>query len=101
MTKLITIIFLISSVNILINVNNFTFSLPSIEIKQIGYSFLLAFWAIVGWEVIGNYSKEAKDTKTLTNAVVFSAIIVSSVYFLVGLAICFGEFEQSKENFKK
>jgi len=99
-SSLITIIFLISSINILMNVNSFTFSLPTIEINQIGYSFLLAFWAIVGWEVIGNYSEEAKDTKTLKNSVIFSAIIVSSVYFLVSLAICFGEFDQSKENFK-
>jgi len=96
----ITVIFLISSINILMNVNDFVFTLPDVEIKQIGYSFLLVFWAIVGWEVIGNYSDEAKDTKTLTNAVVFSAITVSCVYFIVCLAICFGEFEHSKENFK-
>lgn len=96
----ITIMFLVSSINILLDVKNFVFALPSIEIKEIGYSFLLVFWAIVGWEVIGNYSNEAKDTKTLTNAVIFSAITVSIVYALVSLAICFGEFEQGKENFQ-
>lgn len=96
----ITVIFLVSSITILFNVNNFTFTLPNIEIQQVGYSFLLVFWAIVGWEVIGNYSDDAKDTKTLKNAVVFSAIVVSSVYFIVSLAICFGEFEHNNEDFK-
>ena len=90
----ITIIFLISSLNILLQTSNFSLLIPSIEFSQIGYSFLLAFWAIVGWEVIGNYSNEVKETKTLTNAVIFSAIIVSLVYILICLAILFGDFEK-------
>ena len=97
----ITIIFLISSLNILLQTSNFSLLIPSIEFSQIGYSFLLAFWAIVGWEVIGNYSNEVKETKTLTNAVIFSAIIVSLVYILICLAILFGDFEKKGiENFK-
>ena len=97
----ITIIFLISSLNILLQTSNFSLLIPSIEFSQIGYSFLLAFWAIVGWEVIGNYSNEVKETKTLTNAVIFSAIIVSLVYILICLAILFGDFEKKGlESFK-
>ena len=97
----ITIIFLISSLNILLQTSNFSLLIPSIEFSQIGYSFLLAFWAIVGWEVIGNYSNEVKETKTLTNAVIFSAIIVSLVYILICLAILFGDFEnKGLESFK-
>ena len=96
----ITLIFLISGINILLDVNDFSFTLPNIGIKQMGYAFLLVFWAIVGWEVIGNYSTEAKDTKTLTQAVIISAIVVSCVYLIVSLAICFGQFDQGKENFK-
>lgn len=97
----ITIIFLISSINILLQTRNFSLVIPSIEFSQIGYSFLLAFWAIVGWEVIGNYSNEVKETKTLTNAVIFSAIIVSLVYILICLAILFGDFEKKGlESFK-
>jgi APA family basic amino acid/polyamine antiporter len=91
-TSSVTVIFLISSINILLNVDSFTLTFPHVEIKEIGYSFLLVFWAIVGWEVIGNYSNEVKNTKTLTNAVVFSAIVVSLVYILVALAVCFGDF---------
>ena len=90
----ITIIFLISSINILVQTSSFSLVIPSLKFSQIGYSFLLAFWAIVGWEVIGNYSNEVKETKTLTNAVIFSAIIVSLVYILICLAILFGDFEK-------
>ena len=89
----ITLIFLISSINIILKTSSFEFFIPSIELSQVGYSFLLAFWAIVGWEVIGNYSNEVKETKTLTNAVMFSAITVSLVYILICLAIVFGDFE--------
>lgn len=93
----ITIIFFLSSVNILLNVNEFNFSLPNIDISQMGYSFLLVFWAIVGWEVIGNYSNEVEKSKTLTNAVIFSAVVVSLVYILIALSICFGEFPKNEE----
>ena len=97
----ITLIFFISSINILLNTTNFTFVIPSLELSQIGYSFILAFWAIVGWEVIGNYSNEVKETKTLTNAVMFSAIIVSTVYILMCLSISFGDFpNKANESFK-
>lgn len=90
----ITIIFLISSINILLQTSSFSLVIPSLEFSQVGYSFLLVFWAIVGWEVIGNYSNEVKETKTLTKAVIFSAIIVSLVYILICLAILFGDFEK-------
>ncbi|MDX1808454.1 MAG: amino acid permease [Sulfurospirillaceae bacterium] len=92
-TTAITLIFFISSVNILIHAHSFTFILPHIQIKEIGYSFLIVFWAIVGWEVIGNYSNEVKDQRTLINAVIFSAVIVSCIYFLIALAVCVGDFQ--------
>ncbi|UTJ07231.1 APC family permease [Arcobacter roscoffensis] len=93
----ITIIFLLSSIYVLFNINEFSFSFPNIEVSQIGYSFVLAFWAIVGWEVIGNYSNEVKETNIITRSVVLSAIIVSLVYILVTLAICFGDFPKNEE----
>lgn len=98
-TSAITIIFFLSSINILLSVNEFHFSLPSITLKEVGYSFIIVFWSIVGWEVIGNYSKEVEHTNTLTRAVVFSASITSLVYILITLAICFGEFPKD-EDFK-
>ncbi len=100
-TSAITLIFLISSIDILLSVNSFDFALPYIEPNKIGYSFLLVFWAIVGWEVIGNYSNEVEESKTLTKAVIISAIIVSLIYVLVALAICFGEFpDKITQSFK-
>ncbi len=87
----VAIIFLLSSINILLQTKSFIFLLPYFDIDKIGYSFLLIFWSIVGWEVIGNYSNDVKDTNTLKKAVLFSAISVSSIYFLIALAVCFGE----------
>lgn len=92
-SSIISLIFLVSSINILLNTSSFDFSIPTISFEQLGYSFLLAFWAIVGWEVIGNYSNEVLHTKTLSRAVILSAIVVSLVYSLIAIAICFGEFE--------
>jgi len=97
----VALIFLISSIQILLQTQNFTFNLPQMNIEKIGYSFLLIFWSIVGWEVIGNYSNDVKDTKTLKNSVIFSAISVSIIYFLITLAICFADFpEKNIEPFK-
>jgi len=98
LTSLITVIFIVASINILINTNNFIFALPLFNFKDIGYSFLLVFWAIVGWEVIGNYSNDAKSSKTITSSVIFSAIIVSLVYILISLAITFGDFNLKTTN---
>ncbi len=92
-STLITLVFFICSIEILLNSSTFSFFLPSISLNEFGHSFVIVFWAIVGWEVIGNYSNEVEDKKTLLSAVVFSAIIISLVYSLVILAICFGTFE--------
>lgn len=93
----ITVIFFLSSINILLNVNEFVFLMPKISFKEFGYSLIIVFWAIVGWEVIGNYSKEVKESKTLSKAVILSAIIISSIYILTTLAICFGNFPKNEE----
>ena len=55
---------------------------------EFGKTILILFWAIVGWEVIGNYSNEVKNLKkTLNRAIVMSFFIVNLVYFLVALAL--------------
>ncbi|QKF81318.1 APC family permease [Halarcobacter ebronensis] len=96
-TSAITIIFLFSSINILFTTDHFSLNIHNISFEEFGYSFILVFWAIVGWEVIGNYSNEVENSITLTKAVVFSAIVVSLVYILMTLAICFGEFPKDEE----
>jgi len=97
-TSTITIVFLLSSVITLSQVNQFTFTLPTLKISEIGDAFLLAFWALVGWEVIGNYSNDIEDSKTLTKAVIFSAVMVAIIYLLLGAAISFGSFDHDNSN---
>ncbi len=93
----ITILFLLSSIVVLANVETYTFSLPTLSFNEFGYALLVVFWSIVGWEVIGNYSKEVEDTKTLTKSIIFSAIIISIVYIFLTLAITLGEFPKDEE----
>jgi len=93
----ITLIFFLASITILLGVNEFNLSIPSISTKEFGYALILVFWSIVGWEVIGNYSQEVEKTQTLTSAVKISAVTISLVYILSTLAICFGEFPQGEE----
>lgn len=95
-TSTITIIFLVSSLITLLDIEHFSFNLPQLADGEIGHAFLLAFWALVGWEVIGNYSNDIEDSTTLTKSVIFSAIMVAIVYLLLGAAISFGDFNQSK-----
>lgn len=53
-----------------------------------GYSLLLLFWTIVGWEVIGNYSDEIKDPdKTVSRAVVFCASVIAMVSLTVAAGV--------------
>ncbi len=93
----ITILFLLSSIVVLASVENYTFSFPTLSFNEFGYALLVVFWSIVGWEVIGNYSKEVEDTKTLTKSIVFSATIISIVYIFLTLAITLGEFPKDEE----
>jgi len=95
-TSATTLLFFVSSIVTLLDVKQFLVSFPKLEIGKVGDAFLLAFWALVGWEVIGNYSNEIKSKKTLIRAVIFSAVMVSIVYLLLAAAITFGVFEQSK-----
>lgn len=53
-----------------------------------GYTLLLLFWSVVGWEVIGNYSGDIRDPeKTLPQAIIGSAGIIALVTLTVAAAI--------------
>ena len=93
----ITILFLLSSIITLINIQEYRFTLPTITFNEFGYSLLVVFWSIVGWEVIGNYSKEVENTKTLTRSIIFSATVISIVYIFLALAISLGNFPKDEE----
>lgn len=96
----IVLLFLIASVYALtlhvdVDLASFDFN-----VKGLGYAFLLAFWAVVGWEIVGNYSNEAKDLNSLKKAIILSAIIFSIVYLLINFAIVFGDFGIKNGDFK-
>jgi amino acid efflux transporter len=59
----------------------------SIDVKDFGYSLLLLFWALIGWEVIGSYSLEMKDREnTIPKAIILSFSIIAAVSLSVALA---------------
>lgn len=60
------------------------------DLPSFGYSLLLLFWTIVGWEVIGNYSGDIEaPEKTIPKAISISAIVVAVVCLTVAAAIQF------------
>ncbi|MDP5276289.1 APC family permease [Chengkuizengella axinellae] len=64
------------------------FITTSFDVSSFGYSLLLLFWTIVGWEVIGNYSNEVKDVRsTIPKAIGFSALIITLVCLMVAASI--------------
>ena len=87
-TTIIGIILSLGSIAILVG-HETTFSVDSpFDMSLISRALLLAFWAIVGWEVVGNYSNEVNDPKrTIPKAVKISAVIISLIYLLVVCAI--------------
>lgn len=53
-----------------------------------GYTLLILFWIIVGWEVIGSFSGEVKDPKrSFLKAAIFSSIIIATVDIVVAAAV--------------
>ncbi|RXT06356.1 APC family permease [Ammoniphilus sp. CFH 90114] len=58
------------------------------EWPSFGYSLLLLFWCLVGWEIVGNYSGEVREpSKTIPRAIVFSAIVITVVSLTVAAAV--------------
>jgi amino acid transporter len=51
---------------------------------EFGYSLMLVFWVIVGWEVIGNYGADVQDpSKTIPRATAISAVTICLVSLVV------------------
>lgn len=62
--------------------------IASMDLSSLGRVVFLLFWAIIGWEVIGNYSDQVKDINTTIPAATgISLVVVTSTYLLVSLAL--------------
>ena len=58
------------------------------DMRTLGSTLLILFWAIIGWEVIGNYVEDVQDPRrTLMRAMRGSVAVVVLVYFLVTYAL--------------
>ena len=58
------------------------------EINSMGYTLLLLSWAIIGWEVIGNYIEDVENpNKTLMGAMKVSLSAVVLVYLISAFAL--------------
>lgn len=87
-SSVITVILLISSIVVLfqkgINIA------PISEVQWIPSlkAVMLLFWAIIGWEIVGNYSDQVKDLKkTIPAATTISLIVITITYLIIALAI--------------
>lgn len=93
-TTLIGIILSLGSIAILLGHETVVSLDAPLDMTLISRALLLSFWAIVGWEVIGNYSKEVKNPqKIIPRAVKISAVIISIIYLLVVSAIQFASLD--------
>lgn len=58
------------------------------EPGKLGYTLLLLFWAIIGWEIVGNYVEEVeKPEKTIMRAMKISVAAIIIVYLLSAFAL--------------
>jgi amino acid efflux transporter len=56
--------------------------------QSFGYAVLILFWAVFGWDIIGNYTDEVKDIrKTTTRGMSLSFIVIAAVYLVVAAAM--------------
>jgi APA family basic amino acid/polyamine antiporter len=67
--------------------------LPPLDPPAMGQTLLLLFWAVVGWEVVGNYGAEVADPRrTVPRAAVMAAVVVGMVSLAVAAGLQYGEF---------
>ncbi|GGG78933.1 APC family permease [Paenibacillus radicis (ex Gao et al. 2016)] len=60
----------------------------SFDPSAFGYALLILFWAIFGWEIIGNYSGDVREPKkTIRRAIWISIAAISAVDLVVAAAI--------------
>jgi APA family basic amino acid/polyamine antiporter len=86
-SSLIAIILIVSSLMIVFD-KGIVIQSQNISVMDFGKCILLLFWAIIGWEVVGNYTGQVRNVKKdISIATSISAIIISLTYMLVAIAI--------------
>ncbi|BCS87657.1 APC family permease [Pseudodesulfovibrio sediminis] len=62
-----------------------------LDLSIMGRTLLVLFWAIIGWEIIGNYSMEVRDPKrSVPQATALGVSAICIIYFLVAWALYCG-----------
>ncbi|VFQ42495.1 APC family permease [Desulfoluna butyratoxydans] len=58
------------------------------DLSAMGRTLLVLFWAIVGWEVIGNYTMDVRNpSRTIPQATALGVTGISGIYLLVAWAV--------------
>jgi len=84
----LTAVFLVAGGVLGLSVHPFSWPEPAWGNPDLGSTLLILFWAVVGWEVVANYSTDVRDPeKTIPRAGLVSLAAVSLVYMVTTLAL--------------
>ena len=88
LTGFTAVLLTLGSVYTLLFSSNIHFSGNQFSLSSFTHTLLLLFWAIIGWEVVGNYIEDIKDPeKTLKKAMTISIIVIVFLYLIVALSL--------------
>lgn len=85
----ITAILLVSGgIGVLTSVAHIQLPKGQPPLRDFGYTLLLLFWSIIGWEIIGNYIEDVKNpAKTIMSAMKVSLVAIVLVYLVTTFAL--------------
>lgn len=88
LSSTIAVVLLLSSAMVLTNKPVTITPITEVPVDSLGKVVLLLFWAIIGWEIIGNYSEQVKDLKkTIPLATLIGLVVITTTYLIVSLAV--------------
>ena len=88
LTALTAALLFSGSIYTLIFASNVHAPQTSFSFSKFGYTLLLLFWAIIGWEIIGNYIEDIENPKSsLVKAMTISLTVIISLYITVALSV--------------